>query len=353
MIKDNNELISFYRNKRVLITGHTGFKGSWLSLFLKVMGAEVFGISDERTDNSIKSGFNSSLFNKEVLTDINNVDNYKKEIFKFQPDLVFYLAAQPLVRKAYKFPVKTFETNVMGLTNFFNIVKNLTKIKVILIVTSDKVYEDKISKYKFTERDRLGGVEPYGTSKAIQEMIVKTFYESYFKHSNTKLISARAGNVLGGGDWAEDRLIVDIINSIIDKTKMEVRFPNNTRPWQYVIDLVFGYLLLVNKFYYDKIDYDSFNFAPQKSHPTQDILDFSKKYWGKSFDYFVTEKQNQIFEEKKLEISNEKIKNYTSWESNTDLFDTLTKTFDWYKAYMSNKNITDINKNIIKKFLGI
>lgn len=353
LIKEKKELVNFYSNKKVLITGHTGFKGGWLTLFLKMMGAQVFGVSHERKNLSSASGFSSVLVDHEVLTDINNVDLYKKDIKNFEPDLVFYLAAQPLVREAFKKPVETFKTNVMGLTNFLNLIKDLKSIKLILTVTSDKVYEQNKNSKKFIETDRLGGVEPYGVSKAMQEMVVKTFYESYFQFSDTKMLSVRAGNVIGGGDWAKDRLIVDIINSLEKQTEMEVRFPHNTRPWQYVIELIYGYLLLAKTFQNDKIGYDTFNFAPEKSFPAEDILRFSKKYWGNRFKYHISNQHHHIYEESKLEISNKKIKNYIKWENDLNLNDTLNNTFDWYKAYLNKNNIFELNKNIVNTFLGI
>ena len=353
MTKLKEEVINFYFNKKVLITGHTGFKGGWLTLFLKMMGAEILGISDTRKNISIKSGFDSSLVNNEIITDINNVVSYKKEVSDFKPDLVFYLAAEPLVREAYKNPVKTINTNVMGLTNFLHSIKDLKSTKLIFTVTSDKVYEHRGGYNKFVETDRLGGVEPYGTSKAMQEMIVKTFYESYFKQIGTKMITARAGNVLGGGDWGKDRLIVDIVNSIIFRNKMEVRFPNNTRPWQHVIELIFGYLMLTATFYKDNIGFDSFNFAPEKSYPTQKILDFSKKYWKDKFNYYVSTDKNLIFEETRLQISNKKIENYINWTSDRDLVKTLDNTFNWYKAHLNKDNLYELNKSIVGKFLGI
>ena len=352
MLKENQEIYNFYRNKKVLITGHTGFKGGWLSLFLKILGSEVFGISNMRKKISLESGFDSTLIHKEILTDINNVSVYKKEILDFEPDIVFYLAAQPLVREAYKNPVKTINTNIMGLTKFLNFIREVRSVKLILTVTSDKVYEHKQIKQQFIESDRLGGIEPYGASKAMQEMIVKVFYESYFKESNVSMLTVRAGNVLGGGDWAKDRLIVDIINSIISKKKMEVRYLHNTRPWQYVVELIYGYLLLVKRFYNDDLGYGTYNFAPQKSYPAEDILNFSKVYWGENFNFKVSKNKTHIFEEQNLQISNKKIQTYIKWQNHQDLTEVLRNTFDWYKAFINKKQLYDLNTKIINEYLN-
>lgn len=352
LLKEKKEISYFYKNKRILITGHTGFKGGWLSLFLNLMGAEVFGISDVRKKISLKSGFNSSLVQKEILTDINRVEIYKREILDFKPEIVFYLAAQPLVREAFKKPVETMQSNIMGLTNFLNSIRELKSIRLILTITSDKVYEHKEINQKFIETDRLGGIEPYSASKAMQEMIVKVFYESYFKASNIKMLTARAGNVLGGADWAKDRLIVDIIVSIISKKQMIVRFPKNTRPWQYVIDLIYGYLLLVKKFYNDDLGFASYNFAPQNSYPAEQILNFSKLYWADQFNFSVSKNENHIFEEQNLQISNNKIQNYIDWENEQDLNKVLKNTFDWYRGYINKENLFELNRKIINQFLG-
>ena len=350
--QEKNDIINFYQNKRVLITGHTGFKGGWLSLFLKKMGSEVFGISLDRKNKSIESGFNPSILEQEILTDINNVDSYINNISKFKPNLVFYLAAQPLVIEAYNNPVETIKTNVLGLTNFLNAIKGINSIDVILVVTSDKVYDHNFNDQKFVESDRLGGVEPYGVSKAMQEVVGKYFYQSYFKSMNKKIITVRAGNVIGGGDWGKDRLLVDIIKSIDSKQKMLIRYPKNTRPWQHVIELLYGYLTLVSKVSKDDIGFESFNFAPEKSYPAEDIIKLSKKYWGNKFDYIISDK-NHIFEEKKLEISNKKIENYINWKVEKNLSHTLKETFDWYNDFLNKENMVEVNNKVIDKCLGI
>ena len=345
-----DNLKSFYENKNILITGHTGFKGSWLSLFLNYLNANILGISLNKMTNHSKSGFAINEVH-EIISDVNDVKNYSKQIKKFNPDIIFYLAAQPIVRKAFKDPIETFKSNVFGLIQFLNFIKSYShNIKTILVVTSDKVYDYDKTKTHFSEDDKLGGVEPYGASKAIQEIISKCFYESYFKYK-TRLITVRAGNVLGGGDWNSDRLVVDIINSIITNKEMQVRYPNNTRPWQYILDLIYGYLSLVVKASNEKNNYfDSFNFAPNKSLPALDIINAAKNYWGKRFSFNLNYKKKFIFEEPKLSIDSEKIFNYIGWRNENDLPVILEKTFSWYDSYLKDQNMLEFNMKMIKEF---
>ncbi len=348
-----DDLKSFYKGKNILITGHTGFKGGWLTSFLNYLKANTFGISIERIENYNKSGFDQDIIDHEIISDINDIENYSKQIKNFNPEIVFYLAAQPLVRDAFKNPLDTFKSNVFGLIEFLNLIKSFNhKIKTIMIVTSDKVYEQNKIKKSFIETDKLGGVEPYGASKAMQEIISKCFFESYFKEK-TNIVTVRAGNVLGGGDWGSDRLIVDIMNSVISDELMHVRYPYNTRPWQYVLDLIFGYLSLVLKTSKEKEkNFNSFNFAPKKSFPAIDIINFAKNYWEDKFEFRLNKRKNQIFEEPKLSIDSKKIYKYLGWQAKGDLTYNLEKTFFWYNSFLKNMNMKKINYNMIEEFFN-
>ena len=346
------DLKKFYQNKNVLITGHTGFKGGWLSLFLKHLNSNTLGISLERLDASVKSGFDKRLISQEILVDINDVNRYRDQLINFKPEIIFYLAAQPFVRKAFLDPIQTFNYNVNGLIKFLDLIRFVRHAKFIVIVTSDKVYEQTDLGVNYTENDRLGGIEPYGVSKAMQEMVSKCFFESYLK-DRTSLITVRAGNVLGGGDFGKDRLIVDIIESIKSKKKMSVRFPHNTRPWQYILDLIYGYLCTVIEIGKSKNTFDSFNFAANKSHSVLEILDFATKYWGNSFRYEINESNNNIYEQKNLSINSNKIKNLIEWRTKNDLSEILLPTFKWYKSFIENKDMRKINDDMVQNFFKV
>ena len=348
-----DKLKNLYKNKNVLITGHTDFNRSWLVEFLNHLNANILGISNYKIKNHSKSGFGLKNLNHEIISDINDVKNYSNQIKKFNPEIVFYLAAQPIVRQAFKDPVYTFESNVLGLIKFLNFIKSFdNQINTILIITSDKVYESFGNKKYFEETDKLGGLEPYSASKAMQEIISKCYFESYFK-GKTRLVTARAGNVLGGGDWCTDRLIVDIMKSVMSKKTMDVRYPNNTRPWQYILDLIAGYLGLILKVSKEeKKFFDTFNFAPEQSFPSMKIIEFAKNYWGDKFNFKLSKNKKHIFEEPKLSMSSKKIYNYLGWQTNNDLSSILEKTFSWYNSYLKNQNMVQLNQSMIEEFFS-
>ncbi len=346
-----NNLKNFYKNKNILVTGHTGFKGSWLTSFLKYLNANILGISIDKIKQNDKSGFNRDLIDLEVISDINDLKNYSEQIKKFNPEIIFYLAAQPLVREAYINPLHTFKSNVMGLIEFLNFIKSYDhNIKTIIIITSDKVYEKNETKNNFTENDKLGGFEPYSASKSMQEIVSQCFFESYLKEK-TNIVTVRAGNVLGGGDWGQDRLIVDIVKSVKFNHIMEVRYPNNTRPWQYILDLIFGYATLGAKVTIEeKSFFNSYNFAPKVSFPAIDIINFAKNYWGDRFNYKLSNSVGLIYEEAKLSIDSNKIYKYLGWETDNNLTNILEKTFSWYHSYLEKKNMSNYNKIMIEEF---
>ena len=250
------DLQKFYRNKKILITGHTGFKGSWLTSCLLVFGAKILGISknDEKLIHYKKNCYHKKITN--VYIDITNYENLKKKITEFNPEIIIHLAAQALVSESYKNPFKTIETNVMGTLNIIEVSKKIKNLKSLLIITSDKCYLNKEIKKGYKENDQLGGDDPYSASKASAEIIFNTYAKSFFYNQNKfGYATARAGNVIGGGDWSKDRLIPDCIKSIIKKKKLMIRNPISTRPWQHVLEPISGYLLLAKILYEKKHKY--------------------------------------------------------------------------------------------------
>jgi CDP-glucose 4,6-dehydratase len=233
---------NIYKNKRVLVTGNTGFKGSWLTLWLKEMGAQVFGIS--LPPDTEPNHWNLSKINcRNFFQDIRNFEMTSKIMDEVQPEIIFHLAAQTLVRKSYKNVLETWSTNVMGTANLLEICKKIPTIRAMVVVTTDKVYENKEWLWGYRENDALGGYDSYSASKAATELVVSSFRKSFFQNGPL-VATARAGNVIGGGDWAEDRLIPDLIRAISKNEILEIRSPKSTRPWQHVLDCLSGYLLL-------------------------------------------------------------------------------------------------------------
>ena len=341
----------FWANKKVFITGHTGFKGMWLFFFLKTLGANVHGYSINFKKN--KNIYKKKNFIKlSTIADINNYKKLEKAILSFNPEIIIHLAAQPLVLKSYEDPYETFTTNTIGTLNIINISKNLKNIKSICIITTDKVYEDNKYNTAFKENDILGGFDPYSASKVSAEIITKSYFETYFKKKKISLFTVRAGNVIGGGDWSANRLIPDIIRSYNSNNKIIVRNPKHIRPWQHVLDVVNGYLIL-NQFAYKKSIGGGWNFGPQNRNNKTvfDIIKFFKK--NIYFNYKILDKnnQNKLYESKYLELNSSKIKKIIRWKSKLNLEESLNWTLDWYV----NKEKSSLEKTInqINKFISI
>ena len=328
-----------YNGKRVLITGHTGFKGSWLSTWLLKLGAKVLGISDKVPTNP--SHFDLLNLDQELestLIDIRDFKRLKEKIIEFAPEIVFHLAAQPLVRYSYINPIETFETNVIGTVNLLEACRNKS-VKGILIVTSDKCYENLEESRPFVEEDRMGGYDPYSCSKGVAELITSSYRNSYFnlkeygiKH-DTLISSCRAGNVIGGGDWAEDRLIPDIIRSISNGEEVLIRSPKATRPWQHVLEPLSGYLLLGQKLLESEVSFSGgWNFGPKNNEvlTVEEVLGCAKSNWN-SIQYSLNKSSENLYEAKFLSLNCDKAKTQLHWEPVWDTKASIEKTVEWYK----------------------
>ena len=313
-------LVKIFRNKKVLITGHTGFKGSWLSLWLNISGAKVYGISNnyKSTETNIKN-FRLLKNVKNFNIDIRNFEKLNKIITKIKPDFIFHFAAQSLVGNSFKNPIYNFETNFNGTLNLLEVLR-LSKFKCIsVIITSDKSYKNLEIKRGYTESDILGGDDPYSASKASAEFVINSYFKSFLKNKkNLRIAVCRAGNVIGGGDWSNDRLIPDIMRSIFNNKKVKLRNKTSTRPWQHVLDVLNGYLILANKLKKsNKLNGQSFNFGPpiKSNYTVLAIAKEMKKNWNLLEWVF----SNRTYHESTLlKLNSSKSLKYLNWKNKLD-----------------------------------
>ena len=331
---------NIYVGKRVFVTGHTGFKGSWLVYWLKKLGAEVCGYSLEPPTNPN----HFDLLNLDIrseIADIRNLDYFKRVLAHFEPDIVFHLAAQPLVRLSYKEPVQTLETNIIGTANVFEACRETESVKAIVNITSDKCYENKEWIWGYRENDPMGGYDPYSASKGCAELIANSYRNSFFnlndygvKH-NTLLASCRAGNVIGGGDWADDRLIPDIMKAASKNKIVDIRNPYATRPWQHVLEPLSGYLQIGQKLLErEKVFAEAWNFGPgdQGNVSVGDVADSLMKYWNKiKFD--INQDVGAPHEAGLLKLDCSKAHCKLGWKDVWNAESTFEKTVNWYKNY--------------------
>jgi len=327
----------FYNEKRVLITGHTGFKGSWLTLWLKMMGAKVLGYALEpNTDPSLFNVLNLHKDIDHIIGDIRDFEKLREVITEFKPEIVFHLAAQPLVRLSYREPRLTYETNMMGTVNLLEAIRQTKSIRAVVNVTSDKCYENKEWVWGYREIDPMGGYDPYSSSKGCSELITAAYRNSFFKNTETAVASARAGNVIGGGDWAEDRLIPDIVRSLSQGKPIFIRNPKATRPWQHVLEPLSGYLLLGKMLFERGQEFaEAWNFGPSDSRmmTVEEIVKKSIEIWGSGS--YVVDSSEQPHEANLLKLDTSKVKQRLNSKSVLSTAETLEMSIVWYQTYYS------------------
>lgn len=350
---------NFYKNKKILVTGHTGFKGSWLCLYLKLLGAKVYGISLNPYEkfNNFKISQIKKIIKKSYIVDLRNKKKFEKIFDQVNPDIVFHLAAQPLVSISYKDPFLTWTSNLLSTLNLCEIIKKYKKKITCVVITSDKCYENLELDRGYREIDKLGGKDPYSASKASVEILCRSYYQSFFRYNKTiKFATARAGNVIGGGDWSKDRLICDLIKSMQKNKSLITRSPKSTRPWQHVLEPINGYLNLAHKLEINKkINGESFNFGPSKTknYNVEEIITLFKKFFP-NLKYKVL-KNNTFFESKLLKLNCEKAKKLLNWKQSLNITQTIYFTASWYAKYL-NKKKYDMQKfsiNQIKEFIKL
>lgn len=349
----------FWKNKRVFLTGHTGFKGSWLSLWLQSLGANVTGYSlNPPTSPSLFELSNCKNGMVSIIGDIRDYNSLSKAIVDSNPEIVFHLAAQPLVLDSYKNPIETYSTNVMGVVNLFESVRTFGKnVKVVINVTTDKCYENKEWVWSYRENEPMGGYDPYSSSKGCSELVTSAFRNSFFNPANfgihgVAVSSARAGNVIGGGDWAANRLIPDIINSILEGESVKIRYPKAIRPWQHVLEPLSGYMCLAEKMYENGTSFsESWNFGPRENDakPVEWIVEKLTRKWGNGASWKL-DSDPQLHEANYLKLDISKAISKLGWEPKWTISETISHIIEWYKVFQEGGDIREITINQIKLF---
>jgi CDP-glucose 4,6-dehydratase len=345
---------NIYKGKKVLITGHTGFKGSWLAIWLRQLGADVYGYAlapYSELDNFIVTGLESHINQK--IGDIRDGKSLLAYFNEIQPDIAFHLAAQPLVLLSYKEPVSTFETNLMGVVNFFEAVRNTRSVKVAVNVTSDKCYDNNEWVWGYRENDPMGGKDPYSASKGCAELITSSYQHSFFKNEGSCLIaSARAGNVIGGGDWAKDRIVPDYFRALKNNEKLLVRNPYATRPWQHVLEPLSGYLHLGARLFTDGSKYSGgWNFGPEDSanYSVKDLID-SMLSVGAGGGYNTPTDLERPHEATFLKLDISKAVNQLQWRPVLSFLETVELTVAGYKDDLNGKDVFEKRNEQIMQY---
>jgi CDP-glucose 4,6-dehydratase len=340
---------SFWQDKKVFITGHTGFKGGWLSFWLWSMGAQVCGYSlAPKTQPNFFEALNLDLLFESNIGDIRDEVSLRRVMLSFKPEIVFHLAAQPLVRHSYDDPIETFQTNVIGTVNLLEAVRAQSSIRAVVNITTDKCYKNFEWIWPYRETDPLGGHDPYASSKACSELVTESYHQSFFERVNIGIATARAGNVIGGGDWSEDRLIPDVIRAIEGRETLLIRSPNALRPWQHVIDPLAGYLKLAEKLYQFPQEYSSaWNFGPAVGSEltVQQIIDrILSADLGLKVEML---KDDSKHEATLLKLDSSKAITKLNWYPAWSIEDALGKTLDWYAAKDRGEDLRSFSLNQI------
>lgn len=346
-----------YKGKTILVTGHTGFKGSWLSTWLNMLGAKVVGYGlapKTQCDNFVVSKLDNEII--DIRGDVRDKESLQKVFASYSPEIVFHLAAQPIVRLSYEEPVETYEVNVNGTLNILECMRKYDSVRLGIMITTDKCYENKEQIWGYRECDPIGGYDPYSASKGCAEILISSYRNSFFNprqyRSHQKAVSSvRAGNVIGGGDWSVDRLIPDCIKALQNDEIIEIRNPHSVRPWQHVLEPLSGYLLLGEKMLEDGEKYSSsWNFGPdfESIISVEELVNKIIKFWGKG-EYFIADREEKLHEASQLNLDCTKAKVNLGWRPILDIEKALEYTVEWYKHF-KDSNALDICKRQIEEY---
>jgi CDP-glucose 4,6-dehydratase len=352
---------AFWTDKKVLITGHTGFKGSWLSMWLQKLGADVVGYAlSPPTTPSLFEIANVAEGMTSILGDIRDLEYFQANILRQQPEIVFHLAAQPLVHRAYKDPVETFSTNVMGTVNVLEALRRSECARVIVCITTDKCYENKEWFWGYREDEPMGGHDPYSSSKGCAELVISAYRRSYFpvdeyEHHGVALASARAGNVIGGGDWAQNRLIPDILRAIVADQAVVIRSPKAIRPWQHVLESLSGYLILAEKLWEHGPEFaQAWNFGPndEDARPVGWIVERLTRLWGENARWELDSAQHP-HEATFLKLDCSKARSLLGWSPKMHLSTTLEWIVEWHQQHQQGGDMRHLSQNQIERYEDI
>lgn len=346
----------FWNGKRVLLTGHTGFKGAWLSLYLEKLGAKVTGLAlapDQNPSLFEVAGVDRGI--RSIIGDIRDLATVERAVTAAEPDVVIHMAAQALVRRGYREPVETYATNVLGTVHVLDAVRRVSKARACVVVTSDKCYENREWLWPYREDEPMGGRDPYSNSKGCAELVVSSYRSSYFAPAGMGLASARAGNVIGGGDWSEDRLIPDLIRGFIDRKPTMIRQPNSIRPWQHVLEAINGYMMLVERLWDDPVAFaQGWNFGPTDAGaiPVHAIADTLVTKWGSGASW-IRDKEAGAHEANLLKLDSTKARTLLSWKPRLNIEQSLEWIVNWHRAQVAHADMRDFTRLQIEEYLAL
>ncbi len=349
---------TFWKDKKVLVTGHTGFKGSWLSLWLQQMGSDIFGYSlSPPTDPNLFEIAHVSEGMNSIEGDIRDLDVLKSAFNSFNPEIVIHMAAQSLVRESYAQPIETYTTNIIGTANVLEAVRCADSVRAVLIVTTDKCYENREWVWGYRESDAMGGHDPYSSSKACAELVTAAYRRSYFSSdlapgNSSSVATARAGNVIGGGDWSKDRLVPDIMNSILVNRSPFIRYPDAIRPWQFVLEPLHGYLSLLEALWYHGEKFSgAWNFGPNEddAQPVSWITDNLTREWGEAMSW-ESDTSPQPHEASYLKLDCSKARSFLGISPVVDLATSLGWIVEWYRAYSQAMDMRQVTEAQIIRY---
>lgn len=347
--------LSFYKGKNVFVTGHTGFKGSWLCKILTLCGANVTGFSlDPPTNPSLFEIADISKGITSVIGDIRDYESLKSAFDKCEPEIVFHLAAQPIVRDSYKSPAYTYETNVMGTVNILECVRNSTCVKSFLNVTTDKVYLNKEWEWGYRENEELDGFDPYSNSKSCSELVTHSYKNSFFADGKIAISTARAGNVIGGGDFANDRIIPDCVRAVVNKEDITIRNPFSTRPYQHVLEPLYAYLMIAQRQYEDINFSGWYNVGPDDTDcfQTGALVDLFIKHWGDNLKW-INAFDGGPHEANFLKLDCSKLKATFGWQPRWNLDTAVLKVAEWTRCWLDGQDVNDCMEKQIKEFFNL